>query len=155
MTAALAIGRRSVRHQPSAEPNVIPFIDVLLVLLIIFMLTAPRPTVDLRVDMPSGNEQKAIPFIEPTIVELREDAAGYRLLVGEREVALERLGRSVLERVLAAQPVLTAQDAFAEARIYVRSDQGVAYGKVVAVIDELQHSGFAKVSIFSQTAEEA
>ena len=154
MTAVLAIHRRSARHRPAAEPNVIPFIDVLLVLLVIFMLTAPRPTVDLRVDMPR-NGPIVIPLIEPTIVELREDAGGYRLFLGEREVALEDLAGSVLDRVLADQPVLTAQDAFAEARVYVRSDQNVAYGNVVAVIDELQHGGFQKVSVFAQTAQEA
>ena len=154
MTAALAIRRRSARHQPSAEPNVIPFIDVLLVLLIIFMLTAPRPTVDLRVDMPR-NGPVVLPLIAPTIVELREDASGYRLFIGEREVALDRLASIVLERVLADEPVLTEQDAFADARVYVRSDQDVAYGNVVAVIDELQHAGFQKVSVFAQTAQEA
>ena len=116
MTAVVANYRRSAGHRPSAEPNVIPFIDVLLVLLVIFMLTAPTPTVDLRVDMPR-NGPISHPLIEPTIVELREDGGGYRLFVGEREVALESLADAILERVLADQPVLTAQDAFAEARV--------------------------------------
>jgi biopolymer transport protein ExbD len=152
MTPALAIRRRGARHHPAAEPNVIPFIDVLLVLLIIFMVTAPKPTVDLQVDMPRERRSQP-PLIRPTIVELREYGGGYRVLVGERNVSQEQLASSVLAHVLAADPVLTRGDAFADARIYVRSDQGVAYGNVVAVIDELQHAGFEKVSVFAQTAE--
>lgn len=153
MTAAL-LRRRDRTLHPSAEPNVVPFIDVLLVLLIVFMVTAPRPTVDLQVDMPR-NAPRELPLIPPTIVELREDGEGYRLLVDERDVALDGLARSVLAHVRAKEPVLTTADALADARIYVRSDQDVAYGNVVGVIDELRSGGFEKVSIFAQSAEEA
>ena len=154
MTAALL--RRGARTlHPSAEPNVIPFIDVLLVLLIIFMVTAPKPTVDLKVDMTPRDATYVLPLIPPTIVELREIGNGYRLLVDERDVALDGLASSVLARVRAKEPVLTMEDALADARIYVRSDQGVAYGNVVGVIDELRSAGFEKVSIVAQTAEEA
>lgn len=153
MTAALL--RRGARTlHPSAEPNVIPFIDVLLVLLIVFMVTAPRPTVDLQVDMPR-NAPRELLLIPPTIVELREDGQGYRLLVDGSDVALDGLARSVLAHVRAKEPVLTTADALADARIYVRSDQGVAYGNVVGAIDELRSAGFEKVSIFAQSAEEA
>jgi biopolymer transport protein ExbD len=59
--------RSRARFEPAADPNVIPFIDVLLVLLIIFMVTAPKPTTDLRVDLPRPGT--AIPVvIPPTIV---------------------------------------------------------------------------------------
>ena len=95
------------------------------------------------------------PLIPPTIVELRESGSGYRLLVDERDVAMHTLARTVLAHVRAKEPVLTAADALADARIYVRSDQGVAYGNVVGVIDELRTAGFEKVSIVAQTAEEA
>ncbi|MGH6949619.1 MAG: biopolymer transporter ExbD [Vitreimonas sp.] len=153
MTAALA-RRQSRTLHPSAEPNVIPFIDVLLVLLIIFMVTAPKPTVDLQVDMPR-NAQYQPPLIPPTIVELRESGGGYRLTVDQRDVSLHGLAGSVLAHVRAKEPVLTAEDALADARIYVRSEQSVAYGNVVGVIDELRAAGFEKVSIIAQTAEEA
>ena len=155
MTATALLPRRGRRLHPSAEPNVIPFIDVLLVLLIVFMVTAPKPTVDLQVDMPGRNTTYVPPLIPPTIVELRESGNGYRLLVDERDVALDRLASSVLALVRAKEPVLTIEDALADARIYVRSDQDVAYGNVVGVIDELRSAGFEKVSIFAQTAEEA
>jgi biopolymer transport protein ExbD len=151
--AILAIARRRAQLRPSAEPNVIPFIDVLLVLLIIFMVTAPRPTVDLQVDMPR-NAPPARAVTTSTIVELRQDATGYRLFVNEHEVQLEALAGAVMAHVLAAEPVLTEQDVRAEARVFVRSEQSVAYGNVVGVIDELRHAGFEKVSVFAQTAEE-
>lgn len=154
MTAAALLPRRGRRHLPSADPNVIPFIDVLLVLLVIFMVTAPKPTVDLQVDMPPHSIYTP-PIIPPTVVELRENAGGYRLFVDGRDVALDGLASSVLAHVRAKEPVLTAEDALAEARIYVRSDQDVAYGNVVGVIDALRTAGFEKVSIYAQTAEEA
>ena len=149
----LAIARRRAQLRLSAEPNVIPFIDVLLVLLIIFMVTAPRPTVDLQVDMPR-NTPLVHAVTTSTIVELRQDAVGCRLFVDEREVELDALAGAVLAHVLAAEPVLTAQDVRAEARVFVRSEQSVAYGNVVGVIDELRRAGFEKVSVFAQTAEE-
>ena len=65
----------SERLHPTSEPNVIPFIDVLLVLLIIFMVTAPTPTVDLHVDLPS-NGARAGPE-RATIVALRAQTSGY------------------------------------------------------------------------------
>ena len=63
---------RRVRPLPAAEPNVIPFIDVLLVLLVIFMVTAPAPTVDLHVDLPRGPAHDPGP-VHPTIVSIRDE----------------------------------------------------------------------------------
>jgi biopolymer transport protein ExbD len=153
MAAALGARRRIARHHPASEPNVIPFIDVLLVLLIIFMVTAPKPTVDLQVQLPT-HAAAPLPFIPPTIVEVQEGPDGYRLMVGAQETSLDALAGVVLTRVLAADSVLTRKDAFTEAHVYVRADQDVSYGMVVAVIDELQHAGFTQVGVFAQSAEE-
>jgi biopolymer transport protein ExbD len=143
MAAALGARRRIVRHHPASEPNVIPFIDVLLVLLIIFMVTAPKPTVDLQLQLPT-HTPAPLPLIPPTIVEVQEGPSGYRLMVGARETSLDALAGVVLARALAVDSVLTREDAFRDAHVYVRADQDVSYGVVVAVIDELQHSGFAQ-----------
>ena len=154
MTAAsLAGGRARFGREPAAEPNVIPFIDVLLVLLIVFMVTAPKPTVDLQLELPNRTAPLTV-VIPPTIVDVAEDGQGYRLLVGGRDVALDDLAGAVLNDILAADSVLTEGDAFADARVYVRADQDVAYGNVVAVLDELRHAGFAKVAVFAQAADE-
>ncbi|MEZ5994620.1 MAG: biopolymer transporter ExbD [Hyphomonadaceae bacterium] len=151
---ALAQTARKQRLIPNAEPNVIPFIDVLLVLLIIFMVTTPKPTTDLRLDLPRPGPSRAA-AIEPTIVDLRADGAGYRLLVGGEEVSLERLSQRTLAHVLSADPILTSEDAYANARVFVRADQDVAYQNVVAVIERLQQARFEKVGIYAQRPDDA
>ena len=152
--AAVLGARRRIAHRPAAEPNVIPFIDVLLVLLIIFMVTAPKPTVDLQLQLATHTPAPA-PFIPPTIVEVQEGAGGYRVMVDAQETSLDALADVVMRRVLAADSVLTREDAFRDAHVYVRADQDVSYGVVVAVIDELQHAGFSQVGVFAQSADEA
>lgn len=137
--------------QPAAEPNVIPFIDVLLVLLIIFMVTAPKPTVDLRLDLPRMGSGASL--IEPTIVEVRDDPSGYRLFVGGVETTLDMLARKTLEHILAADPELERNDILADGRVFIRADLDVAYQNVVSVTDTLQVEGFQKVSIAAQNAD--
>lgn len=151
---ALVVKRSRANMLPATEPNVIPFIDVLLVLLIIFMVTAPKPTVDLRLDMAQSGPSIAA-MIEPTIVELREDAvAGYRLFVGERETTIADVGRMTFENIMAADPNLVREDVLAEGRVYIRADLDVAYQSVVSVTDTLQTEGFAKVSVAAQRADD-
>jgi biopolymer transport protein ExbD len=152
MSTSLA-ARRDAQFQPAAEPNVIPFIDVLLVLLIIFMVTAPKPTVDLQIDLPVNPRPIAV-VIAPTIVDLRPTRNGFGVFIGDQEIGLTALPGEVMARAMAADPVLTEGDVFAEAHVYVRaSDQSIAYGAVVAALDELQNAGFAKVGVFAQSAE--
>lgn len=153
MSATYALRPRARRLYPQAEPNVIPFIDVLLVLLIIFMVTAPKPTTDLRVDLPRA-QAGAPPMIEPTIVELRAAPGGYRLYIGAREIGEADIGASALAHILAANPPLDADTAISEARIYVRSDLDVAYAPVVHTVEALQQARFRNVSILAQNAEE-
>jgi len=139
---------------PSAEPNVIPFIDVLLVLLIIFMVTAPKPTVDLRLEM-ARSGQDPVAMIEPTIVELREDAAaGYRLFVGDQETTIGEVARRTFEHIMAADPNLVREDVLRDGRVYIRADLDVAYQNIVSVTDTLQDEGFQKVSVAAQRADE-
>lgn len=146
--------RKRAATDPAAEPNVIPFIDVLLVLLIIFMVTAPKPTVDLRLEM-ARRSGVSHALIEPTVVALRAGAsAAPALYVDDVEVAAERLAQSVLAHVLAANPTLAPEDVYAEAPIQVRSDQDIAYAHVVGAIDALQQAHFAKVALAAQRAEQ-
>ncbi len=151
--AFAAIARTRTRLEPAVEPNVIPFIDVLLVLLIIFMVTAPKPTTDIRLDLTPRTPGPAS-LIPPTIVQLRETpGAGYRLFVGEEETSLDQVSERTLARVLAVDSALTAQDALQDARVYVRSDLGVAYRNVVAVVDDLQQARFQKVAVIAQNVD--
>jgi biopolymer transport protein ExbD len=151
--AALARRVRSY-DLPHADPNVIPFIDVLLVLLIIFMVTAPKPTTDLQVDLPRTDRHGTPPVIPPTVVQIRVAPGGYAVFVNGEEAGLDRLGGVALAHMLAADPAITREDAFAEGRIYVRSDLNVTYQSVITVVETLQDAHFRKVAIYAQSADE-
>jgi biopolymer transport protein ExbD len=140
---------------PVSEPNVIPFIDILLVLLIIFMVTAPIPTVDIRVDLPPPNPVPLrLEGLNPTIIGIRETPAGLAIYVDEEVVLMSTLGDRALEHAIMNNPALNVEDIYAEARIFVRADQSTAYGSVVDVMSRLQEEGFAKVGIFAELASE-
>ncbi|MEZ5995993.1 MAG: biopolymer transporter ExbD [Hyphomonadaceae bacterium] len=140
---------------PVSEPNVIPFIDILLVLLIIFMVTAPIPTVDIRVDLPPPNPVPIrLEGLNPTIVGIRETPSGLAIYVDEEVVQLAQLGDRTLDHAIRNNPALNVEDMYAEARIFVRADQSTAYVNVVNVMSRLQEEGFAKVGIFAELASE-
>jgi biopolymer transport protein ExbD len=150
MTTAAARVRKAL--QPASEPNMIPFIDVLLVLLIIFMVTAPKPTTDLKLDMPPPTVGHVSP-IEPTFVALHSTATGVAIFVGSEIVSLEDLGHRTLAHILRSDPTLTQAAAFEHARVFVRADLDVAYQDVVTVVDTLQNEQFRTVSIVAQDAD--
>ena len=116
------------------EINVTPFIDVMLVLLIIFMVAAPLSTVDVPVDLPGS---KAVPQPrpkDPVYLTVQKDLT---LSLAEEAVARDALG--------ARLEVLTGGDR--EARIYLRADEAVAYGELMAVMDLLRATGHLKVAL--------
>jgi len=139
-----------------SEPNVIPFIDILLVLLIIFMVTAPTPTVDIRVDLPPPNPVPIrIEGLRPTIVGIREGGPqGFELFVDEEVVQMSNLTQTTLDHAIRNNPRLNIDEIYTEARIFVRADQSTAYGNVVTVMSLLVEEGFVKVGIFAETASE-
>jgi biopolymer transport protein ExbD len=140
---------------PVSEPNVIPFIDILLVLLIIFMVTAPIPTVDIRVDLPPPNPVPIrLEGLNPTIVGIRESGGGLEIFVDSEVVTLANIGERTLDHAIRNNPALNVEDVYSEARIFVRADQSTAYGNVVNVMSQLQEEGFAKVGIFAELASE-
>jgi biopolymer transport protein ExbD len=140
---------------PMTDPNVIPFIDILLVLLIIFMVTAPIPTVDIRVDLPPPNPVPIrLEGLNPTIVGIRETPAGLVIYVDEETVQMSQLGDRTLDHAIRNNPALEVSEIYAEARIFVRADQSTTYGMVVNVMSRLQEEGFVKVGIFAELASE-
>src|SRR5512134_2020638 len=146
---ARGVSRAKARMQPATEPNVIPFIDVLLVLLIIFMVTAPKPTVDLRLDM-ERPQRSAAAMIPPTMVRLVEAPDGYRLFVDGEETTILEVSEVTLEHMLAVDRALTPEDVYADGRVRVYADLDVAYQNVVSVIDTLQQASFQKVMVAPQ-----
>ncbi len=150
---AMVLARRArVSFAPNVDPNVIPFIDVLLVLLIIFMVTAPKPTTDLRVDLPRPGPviQLAIP---PTLVLVQQSAEGVVFSINGERVARGELAQRALAHMLAANSALTQEDALAEGRVFVRADLDVAYQSVVSTVEDLQQAQFRRVAIVAQDAD--
>jgi biopolymer transport protein ExbD len=116
------------------EINVTPFIDVMLVLLIIFMIAAPLSTVDLPVDLPSSTATPQKKPDKPTYVTIKSDLA-----VAIGEMAVKRVD---LVRMLDAVP-----DQGKERRIFLRADRAVPYGELMDVLERLRAGGYLKVAL--------
>lgn len=120
------------------EINVTPFIDVILVLLIIFMVAAPLSTVELPVDLPHAGAAPQPRSEPPTTVTI---AADLGLSLGETPVA-----RADLAATLDAAPNAEGKTR----RIHLRADRSVAYGEVMAVLDLLRAAGYLKVALVAR-----
>ncbi len=116
------------------EINVTPFIDVMLVLLIIFMIAAPLSTVDLPVDLPSSTATPQKKPDKPTYVTIKADLA---VALGETPVK-----RVDLVRLLDAVP-----EQGKDRRIFLRADKGVPYGELMDVLERLRAGGYLKVAL--------
>jgi biopolymer transport protein ExbD len=114
--------------------NVTPFIDVMLVLLIIFMVAAPLATVDVPVDLPSSNAQQQQRPNKPIFVTIKAD---HTLAIGEDSVTPGTLA--------AALDAATGSNK--EERIFLRSDRSVPYGDVMQVLDVLRGASYLKVAL--------
>src|SRR5262245_17118781 len=128
---------RGRRRGLNAEINVTPLVDVMLVLLIIFMITAPMLTVAVPVDLPKTQARNLSSQKEPLIITVRRDGSVY---LQETAVAVEKL----VERLSA----ITGQDP--EARIFVRGDAKVDYGQVLKVMGTVSAAGFNKVALVAE-----
>ena len=116
------------------EINVTPFIDVMLVLLIIFMVAAPLATVDITVDLPASTAQPQPRPPQPVFLTVKPDLS---LVLGEETVPRDALGEA-LER---------AAQGDKNARIFLRADKVVSYGDVMEVMNLLRGTGFLKVAL--------
>ncbi len=124
-----------------SEINVTPMVDVMLVLLIIFMVAAPMMTVGVPVDLPKTKAAQMNDQIEPIVISV--DATGKTYL---QETPIE--GVELIARLMA----VTSNNP--EARIYVRGDQALAYGRVMEVMGEIAAAGFTKVSLIAEMPKE-
>jgi biopolymer transport protein ExbD len=116
------------------EINVTPFIDVILVLLIIFMVAAPLATVDIAVDLPASNAEPQPRPDKPVYLTVKPDLS---LSVGN-----ETVGRTALPGVLDA-----STNGHKDTRIFLRADKLVPYGEVMQVMNTLRASGYLKVAL--------
>lgn len=137
-------GRRGRRRGNSAamgDINITPFVDVMLVLLIIFMVAAPLSTVDVPVTLPQAGMPAAARPEAPLIVTLQADLA---LSFGTAPVRREDLAATLQAATAAASG---GQD---DPRIYLRADQSVAYGDLMALMQLIRDAGFAQVALMAE-----
>ena len=132
-----------VRRKPMSEINVVPYIDVMLVLLVIFMVTAPLMTQGIKVELPAADSE-AIEVTDPDdFLVVSVDAAGqYYLNVGDRESVL-----TLVDLVGQVQKIMSAQPAM---KVLIEGDQAVPYGRVMQVMDELKNAGVEDVGLVTQ-----
>jgi biopolymer transport protein ExbD len=116
------------------EINVTPFIDVMLVLLIIFMVAAPLATVDVSVNLPASTAEPQPRPDKPVFLTVRRDLT---LALGEQTVARESLA--------AGLAALTMGDR--DARIFLRADKDVAYGALMEVMNLMRKAGYLKIAL--------
>ncbi|MBF0246448.1 MAG: protein TolR [Alphaproteobacteria bacterium] len=127
------------RRRPMSDINVTPFVDVMLVLLVIFMVTAPLLTVGVPVDLPK-TKAKAIPGSdEPLAVSI--DKQG-RIFVQDTEMELDAVAPR-LSAISGNNP---------DVRVFVRGDASVGYGRVMEVMGVLNAAGFSKVALITDQA---
>lgn len=125
-----------------SEINVTPMVDVMLVLLIIFMVTAPMMTQGLDVDLPETTAKSLRQSEDPLIVTL--DKTG-KITLGKIEVG-EALFRQQLEKLFAEN---------SEQPIFLKADKNVAYGVVVNIMAEIKAAGFEKLGMITEPKEAA
>ncbi|BDG74488.1 ExbD/TolR family protein [Roseomonas fluvialis] len=135
----MAIGGPGHQDEVLAEINVTPFVDVMLVLLIIFMVAAPMMSVGVPVDLPRTAGAPAAQAQEPLVLSL--DAQG-RVFVEREEVGLAGL-------VAVLRPLATAAP---DRAVFLRADRGQSYGDVMRVLGAISAAGFARASLIGEAA---
>jgi len=124
----------------NSDINVTPFVDIMLVLLIIFMVAIPTATVSIKLDLPP-----AIPpppgtkVQEPTLINIQQ---GGRLFIGDIPTTLATLAPDLNRELAKTEP---KQD-----RVYIRADRTVKYGDFMAVMNDLQENGFFQVALINE-----
>lgn len=137
MGASLNSGGGRGSYKPMAEINVTPFVDVMLVLLVVFMVAAPLLTSGVPIDLPDS-EAKALSEEDNKPVEVSLDKNG-GIFVGETEVKQARLV-ALLGEITKNNP---------DSRIYIRADESLDYGEVMGVLGAINGAGFRKVALIS------
>jgi biopolymer transport protein TolR len=129
-------GARYKRTQIS-QINVTPLVDVMLVLLVVFMITAPLLTVGVPIDLPKTAASRIVGQDEPLVVSL---APNGKIYLQDVELALDEL----IPRLIAIT------ENRREARIFLRGDRAIAYGEVMVVMGAMNQAGFSKVALLTE-----
>jgi biopolymer transport protein TolR len=130
-------GKRRRSFRPNSDINITPLVDVMLVLLVIFMITAPMMTVGVPVDLPKTQAAQINDQDEPLIISVDETGKVY---LQETEMLLEEAVNR-LRAITGNNP---------NAKIYVRGDKKLAYGQIMEIMGGIAASGFSKVSLIAE-----
>jgi len=136
---AMGGGPRRGKRAPMAEINVTPLVDVMLVLLIIFMVTAPLLVTGVPIDLPDSNAKALKSDDKP--IQISIDAKG-EVFIDQKKIAADALPAKLAALREARQD---------EARVYVRGDRAIDYGRVMEVVGEVSAAGFKKVALVSDS----
>lgn len=133
-------GRRSARRSRLSEINVTPFVDVMLVLLIVFMITAPLLTVSIPIELPRTEAKQSAAETDPLSITIRADGV---VFLQETQVELEEL-----------VPRLRAiSDEGYDRSIYIRGDSNTNYGLMADVLARVSSGGFRKIQLVTDTRD--
>jgi biopolymer transport protein ExbD len=136
---------------PNSDPNVIPFIDIMLVMLIIFMVAAPPPTVDIKVDLPPPGPVVYVPpgQDKATVVSVQEVNGKPVIHIGDEEVQKANFDTALMRIAAANNPSYQANlaELFSEAKIFVDGDKEASYFSIIDIINDIDTVGFKKVSL--------
>ncbi|MDH3743067.1 MAG: protein TolR [Hyphomicrobiales bacterium] len=133
--------RRRSSYQPMSEINVTPFVDVMLVLLIVFMVAAPLLTVGVPIELPETAAKPLQGDNEPLTVTVQPDG---KIYLQETEIELD---------TLAPKLVAIAKNGYEE-RIFVRGDRNVGYGSVMKVMGALNAAGFKRIGLVTDIEQD-
>ena len=141
------------KHGPKAEMNVVPYIDVMLVLLVIFMVTAPMLTQGVKIELPKVAAQALASNVEQQILTLSVQADGgyYWNLGSELKTEGQTDSAVSLEEMTAKIGAIIA--ARGDTQVYVRADQNAAYVHVVAGIAALQQGGVSNLGLITEAPQ--
>ena len=140
MAAKLSSGGGGRYHiEANSEINVTPFVDVMLVLLIIFMVAAPLATVSVPVELPIAVAKPQVNPPKPVYISIQNDGD---VFVGDFRTDVGSLGQDLIDQIGARNP--------ADERIFIRGDQNVRYGDFMQVMNALQDNGFYSVALVGE-----
>ncbi|PWB88434.1 ExbD/TolR family protein [Methylosinus sporium] len=139
---AFSAKRGSGGFQPLADINVTPLVDVMLVLLVIFMITAPMMAQGMKVDLPQARAAKPVNPKEPVVITVAKDG---RLMLGPDEIPLDRIVEAVRAKVNGDLSHV----------IHLRGDKDSSLGDLVTLMDALSSNGMTHIAILSMQAKHA
>jgi biopolymer transport protein TolR len=141
------MSRKNRRRKPMGEINVVPYIDVTLVLLIIFMITTPLLQTGVEVDLPVAESAEVQPRNDPPIViSIKEEGKYYFSVLGEQDQ--EQIEPEEIEGRVAA-----VRNKKPETQVLIEADKGVDYGVVVTVMAGLKNAGVPNVGLMTKPGE--